>query len=166
MLEKLIERINKEINERAEIERNIADFVVNLIKENYNVLSEGYKNEIENSFKESLKDLTNKIEEKGYKDIKQEFFENELYSKTRALLDFLEDRLIRPFGVTGYFEEHQTPDIVIGLTKYNYIEDDNGKKLSPCTKVVTEKGKKLINDYLIIQGKMELIIYLEHLLKI
>lgn len=113
VLEKILKKECKKIDEYARMEKGVAEYIFNFINLNY----------------KEIKEVFTKDEELLYYDVKN-------------LFSFLENEYVRPFGISTYSKQIPTPDIKLGLTRYEKM-----KNSSNFLKRLTEKGEKLIDEY-------------------
>jgi len=141
-LEKVFEREHQKIENKAKIERRILSYFDNLINSNYELISKVFSPLIKKRFEDILEDLSKKIEEKSFEEVKQKLFENRLYTEISSMINKLNNECGSIYGVTIYEKEFQTPDIQLGFSKYfkYYGSEATSKKL-------TEKGINEINRY-------------------
>lgn len=117
ILEKVFENERKKIDKETKTKKDVVDYLSNFINSNYN----------------ELKKVFNEDGER-------------LYWHVLKLFDYLEKDISSPIGDTLSPEQCPSPDIKLGLTKYEKLSEVNSAKR------LTERGENLLNEYRKIRG--------------
>jgi hypothetical protein len=139
-LEKIVKDLLTRLDEKTTNVKNGIIHIARLINENFDEYSSAFSQDINRTFKNNLEYLQEEIEEKGYDIVKKNFIESRLYHETVNMINTMASEKTHHIGMTTYYEEVQTPDIILGLAEYHNTEYGILKK-------ITKKGLKIINDY-------------------
>ena len=147
-LENLLKLKYKKIEERAETEKAVVKYLIDLIENNHNFFVTIFNEEIEKKFKKSLEYIGEKIERYGYNMVKGEFFDNALYNEVEKTIKKVDEELTEVIGITFYNKKFNYPQISLGWAEYS---SDNSQNIRETIKI-TEKGREIVDKYKKAQG--------------